>query len=281
MEYRLSPEERNIASLVQMSASELRPTDDYKLSLYGLTVPRDFKRTLERQFDIPIHRDLGADVMLTTDKTTGDLYAKVISIPTSKKGKAHLYHTEQLGYIPSLDRNASLPIRDYSKEDIMEMLSIDKPSSTDLNAYHVWKSDLLRESEAWELEESVEMIDHIVNNTGFSVRIQGNEYVGAPGQETYRKTMAVSRNISSRLDDSREQISSFSAEVELNNYDTALRAISSFCIKRASDDLISILEEEPEFIMHEVKDTRDKDVLNGARTLGEKALEMLREKYND
>lgn len=275
----MSQEEKSVASTVQLSASELRPADDYSLSLYGLNVPRTLKRTLEQQFDIPLHRDMGASITLTTDKLTGELYAKQVSIPTSREGMAHLYHTEQLGYIPSLDRKASLPIHAYSKEEIMDLLAIKQPESYELSVYHPWKSNLLKETEAWRLKEGVEMIDRIVDQTGYSIRIENNEHVGAPGDESYRKTMSVSRNISTRLGDSREQISSFSVEVELDNYEAALRAFSSFCIKKSASDLLMI-EDDPEVMVSEQKDTRDKDVLSGARKLSEKALYLLREKYS-
>lgn len=278
MEYELSPQEKKLSSVIELAASELRPSDNYSLSLYGLDVPRSFKRTLEQQFGVPFHRDSGIDLTLTTDQLNGELYAKRILIPTSSDGVAELYHTSTLGYIPSM-RKKSPPIQPYSKREIMDMLAISQPVSFDPSVYHPWKSELLKSTHSWKLEESVEVIDRISDDTGHTIKIQNHEQVGLDKDSLYQKSMSVGRYISSRIPDSREHISYFTTEVDLQDYNSSIIAVSGYCIKKSLGGLM-FMDDKPECGREVARDLRDDDVMNCSMELAEKALSLIRSKYS-
>ncbi len=157
--------EEILAGYVDHATENLTPNRHYSLALGALTLSRPAIRRFEQTFDRSLDLNTPAEVLLGYSETARRFFPRAIGLKLDRSDtKAQLLKTKTLGYVPTVSQSTpgapSLMTRpNISPDQLMDMLEIDQPTHVTGSPYQLWRSHLLARSEAWGLDERLELPD--------------------------------------------------------------------------------------------------------------------------
>lgn len=196
-----SMEEGVLSRYIDDSTDNLEPNRHYSLTLDRMRLPEPRIREFEQVFDRSLDRRIGrAGVVLHFSEETNAFYPQVVSAPLDRLDtKAVLYHTNSMGYIPTLSGDSagsmfSMTQPTLSPDQLMDMLEIDQPPRPEGPAYRLWLSSLVDRSDAWGLSEKLEVPSEISDAHITTLILSNRTRIKRDGSESVR---SIAREISS------------------------------------------------------------------------------------
>lgn len=271
----------NLRSLLLTATSNLTPNSNYGLKLFGIAAPKLLMREFEQQFQRSVDLDKGLNLSLGYDVLEQAFSIRSLALSMEKgRSRGRLIKTDTLGFIPTVEVNGEpvsgyLPLQQWEDAELLRQTNITQPPQGAALEYSGWRSNLLRRTAGWILQESAEYIESHGERYEQRIRISNEERVGRDAL-TSTKTQSVQRTIDTHSEDGLES-DSIHAVIELEVLEANQRLHTYHYLSKTERDPFILSDSKTTQIGNRERlDTRDDDVYFSYRNMLESTIGYIR-----